>query len=275
MLPNNPDTTTQQVAVILNTSGSGRPLLNILQQLLGEDTETQLHGVFIEDDELQRVAALPFVKELSRLTLNVREIHSTRFDRIIALRVRTARSAVEGLARRMGVSHTFRKARGSTVSLLRETVHTSNITVFEPSRKLAASTISQPLQVRSSPRHIVVVIDDTDTCDKALLTATLLAKGRTHRITVILRVKTPVEEDAMNRLINDLLPTGPDHLLLLQDKGIQNLVAAVRAERADMLVLGASEELLKPETLRVLLKHLECPVCLVRQLQNHVNESAG
>ena len=64
MLPNNPDTTTQQVAVILNTSGSGRPLLNILQQLLGEDTETQLHGVFIEDDELQRVAALPFVKEL-------------------------------------------------------------------------------------------------------------------------------------------------------------------------------------------------------------------
>lgn len=273
MLSKHPDTTTQQVAVIMSTSGSGRPLLNLLQQLLGEGTKIQLHGVFIEDDELQQVAALPFVKELSRLTLSIHEIHSTRFDRTIALRVRTARSAVEGLARRMGVSHTFRKARGSTVSLLRETVHTANITVFEPSRKLAAPMIGQPLLVRSSPRHVVVVIDDMDTCDKALLTATLLAKGRTHRITVILRAETSVEEDAMNQLINDLLPTGPDHLLLLQDKGVQNLVAAVRAERADMLVLGASEELLKPATLRVLLKQLECPVCLVRQPRNQVDES--
>jgi len=273
MLAKHTDTVTQKIAVILGTSGTGQPLLNILQQLLGEDTGTQLHGVFIEDDELQRVAALPFVKELSRLTLSVREIGGTPFERTIALRMRTARSVVEGLARRMGVSHTFRQTRGSTVSLLRETVHTANITVFEPLRKFAAPVIRRPLHVRASPRRIVVVIDDVVTGDKALLTAALLAKGQTHRVSILLRAKTAAELDAMNHLINDFLPTGPNRLLLLQDKGVQHLVAAVLAERADMLVLGTSEELLKSETLGVLLKQLECPVCLVRQLEEHVNES--
>lgn len=272
MLAKLTDTVTQQIAVILGTSGTGQPLLKILQQLLGEDTDTQLHGVFIEDDELQRVAALPFVKELSRLTLSVREIGGTPFDRTIALRMRTARSAVEGLARRMGVSHTFRQARGSTISLLRETVHSANITVFEPLRKFAAPAISRPLHFRTSPRRIVVVIDDVVTGDKALLTAALLAKGQAHRVSILLRAETPVELDAMNHLINDLLPTGPNRLLLLQDKGVQHLVAAVLAERADMLVLGTSEELLKSETLGALLKQLECPICLVRQLEERVHE---
>jgi len=275
MLAKTPDTNKQQIAVILGTSGSGQPLLKILQQLLGKDTGIQLHGVFIEDDELQRVAALPFVKELSRLTLSVCEIHNTQFDRTIALRMRTARSAVEGLARRMGVSHTFRKARGSTTRLLREAVYSANITVFEPLRKFAAPSIGQPLHGRHSPRRIVVVIDDVVTGDEALLTAALLAKGQTHRISILLRAETPVELDAMNHMINDLLPSGPNRLLLLQDHGIQHLIAAVLAERADMLVLGASEELLQSESLGLLLKQLECPICLVRQLEGRVDESDG
>jgi len=70
-----PDAVTRRVAVILGTSGSGQQLLNFLQPLLGKDTEIDLQGVFIEDDALQRAAALPF-KELCRLTLSVREIHS-------------------------------------------------------------------------------------------------------------------------------------------------------------------------------------------------------
>ncbi len=255
-----PDTVTQQIAVILGTSGSGQPLLNILRQLLGKDTGTELHGVFIEDEELQRAAALPFVKELCRLTLSVREIHDTRFDRTIALRMRTARSAVEELARRMGVSHTFREAQGSTISLLRETVHSANITVFEPLRRLAEPTIRQSVHAERSPRRIVVVIDDVDTGDEALLIAALLAESEIHRISILLRAETPAELEAMDNMISDLLPAGPKRLLLLPDRGVQHLIAAVLAERADMLVLGASEELLKTESLGSLLKQLECPI---------------
>ena len=261
-----PEKGTRKIAVILGASGSGKPLLNILQQLLGKAAEANLHGVFIEDDELRHVAAFPFAKEICRLTLSIREIQDTRFDRTIALRLRSARSTVEALARRMGISHTFREARGSTVSLLRETVHSADITVFDPSRKLATGAISPALHGGRSPRRIVVVMDDSETGKEALLTAILLANGETHRVSNILRAESAAQLEALQTMAANVLPGSPNHLLLLPDHGIQQLVTTVIAERADMLVLGASEKLLKPEPLGLLLKQLECPICVVRQL---------
>ena len=137
-----PDTVTQRVAVVLGTSGAGLQLLNVLQPLLDKDTEINLQGVFIEDEELQRVTALPFIKELCRLTMNVREIQRAQFERAIALRTRTAHKAIAGLAQRMGVSHTFRKVQGSTIRLLRETAHSADITVFEPLRLFTVPILS-------------------------------------------------------------------------------------------------------------------------------------
>ena len=227
-----PDTVTRRVAVILGTGGSGQQLLNFLQPLLGKDTEINLQGVFIEDDELQRAVALPFSKELCRLTLSVREIQSARFERTIALQTRTARRAIADLARRMGVSHTFHKVRGSTISLLLETAHSADITVFEPLRIFAASPIAPPVLASRLKQRIVVAVDDPATLD---------------------------------RLISDLLPAAPARILLSPGSEIQNLIAAARAERADMLVLGTSEKLLNPESLRLLMEQLHCPICLVRQ----------
>ena len=232
-----PDTATRRVAVVLGTRGSGQHLLNVLQPLLGKDTEIDLQGVFIEDDELQRAVALPFSKELCRLTLSVREIQSARFERTIALQTRTAHRAIAGLARRMGVSHTFHKVRGSTISLLRETAYSADITIFEPLRIFAALPIAPPLHARRSQQRIIVAVDDPATLD---------------------------------RLNSELLLSDPAPILLLPGSGIQNLIATARAERADMLVLGASEELLKPESLRSLMEQLRCPICLVRQWDGRI-----
>ena len=249
----------------MGASGSGQPLLNILRQLLKKDTGIELHGVFIEDEQLQRAAALPFVKELCRLTLSIREIQGTPFDRSIALRMRSARSALERLAQRSGVPHTFRTAQGSTLSLLSETVHSANITIFEPLRKFAAPALGQTHSSHPA-RRIVVVIDNVTTGDEALITAALLAKGRTDRIAILLRAKTGSELKAMEQMIRDLLPYRPARLLLLPDQDIKHLIASVRAERAEMLVIAATEEILKPESLGSLLQQLECPICLVRPL---------
>ena len=227
-----PDTVTRRVAVVLGTSGSGQQLLNTIQPLLGKNTEIDLQGVFIEDDELQRVAALPFTKELCRLTLSVREIQSDQFERAIALQARTARRAIAGLARRMGISHTFRKVRGSTLSLLQEIIHSTDITVFEPPRVFSVPPIVPPAHTRRSQQRIVVAAGDLAT---------------------------------LEHLTSELLPSEPVRILLLQDPGIQSLVSATRDAHADMLVLDASEELLKPESLRPLMEQLRCPICLFRQ----------
>jgi len=232
----------------------------------------ELHGLFIEDDELQRAAALPFAKELCRLTLSVREIQNTRFDRTIALRMRTARSAIEELARRIGVPHTFRNTQGSTVGLLRDTVQSADITFFEPLRKMAVPAARQYAPGHRFPRRIVVVIADLQTGKETLFTAARLAKNQVHNILILLRNSNTAKLHALEQMANELLPTHRPRLLLLPEPGVQHLISTVLAERADMLVIGAQEELLKPQSLGLLLQQLECPICLVRQSDRDVNE---
>lgn len=268
MLAKIPDIVTRQIAVILGTSGSGQSLLDVLQQFPGNDVPFELHGLFIEDDDLQRVAALPFAKELCRLTLSIRDIQHAGFDRTVALRMRTARNAIEELARRLGVAHTFRHTQGSTLRLLRDTVNSADITVFEPLRKLSVAPVRQFTPGRQTPRPVVIVLDDVLTADEILLTAAQLAEGQTTRITVILRAESKAKLQTLEHMAYELLPGRPTHLLSLPDHGIQTLIAAVLAERAGMLVIGAREELLRPRTLGLLLQHLECPICLVRQTDN-------
>ena len=260
-----PDTAPRRITVVLGIGGSGKPLLDILRPLLGKDTEIDLQGVFVEEDELQRAASLPFVKELCRLTLSVREFHSAQYERAVALRTRTARRTIAEFARIMGVPHTFRNVRGSTISLLQETAHSAGITVFEPLPMFTPSPIPPPVQTRRSRQRIVVAVDDRATAAEALIAATLLAEGEMHRISVLLPAVAAAEQDALERMIRDLLPAGPARVLLLSEPGIQCLIAAVRSEGAGMLVLGASEELLKSQSLRSLREQLRCPVCLVRR----------
>ena len=50
MLAKLPDTNPRRIAVVLDISSSGQPLLDVLQRLLGQDGEINLKGVFVEDD---------------------------------------------------------------------------------------------------------------------------------------------------------------------------------------------------------------------------------
>jgi len=265
MLATSANRVLRRVAVVLGISRADRALLNILQPLLDKETETNLQGVFIEDNELQQVANLPFVKELCRLTLSVREIHSTQFERTVAVRTRSARRAITSLALSTGLPHSFQTVKGSTVNLLRETAHSADITIFEPLRIFAAPAIALPAPAPRSLQRIVVAVNDFSMGAETLAAANFLAGGKMRRLHLLLTATTSAELDALNRMIEEHFPDDPARIQLIPGAEIQKLIATANSERADMLVLGASEDLLKPESLQTLLKQLRCPICLVRR----------
>ena len=70
MLAKLPETVPQRVAVILETSGSGQILLEGLRPLLGKDTQIDLQGVLVVDDELQHAAAMLLAEgEMRRISI--------------------------------------------------------------------------------------------------------------------------------------------------------------------------------------------------------------
>ena len=134
---------TRRVAVILGPAGGTEGFLELLLPLLARQPHVEMQGVFLEEAEVQNAAELPFVKELCRVTFSVREFNSDQFERALSLRMRTARRALAVLARRTGVTHSFRNVRGPAISLLLEAVAGSDITVFEPARMLAAAATAR------------------------------------------------------------------------------------------------------------------------------------
>ena len=258
-----PEKTSRRVAVILGAGGSSRMLLDQLYPLLGNRRNVEMQGVFLEEAEVQHAAELPFVKELCRVTFSVREFNNDNFEHALNLRMRTARRALSVLARRTGVSHTFKNVRGTAVSLVRETASVSDITVFEPVRLIAA-TLAQPARSARPRQRIVVVIDDLETAGMTLLAAAQLAAGMMDRLTVIPIAPVVGDSDQLDEVLRETLPARPS-IRPAPGSDFASLIQAVQSEGATMLVLGASDRILDREALRALRQQLRCPICLVRR----------
>ena len=258
-----PEKTSRRVAVILGAGGSSRMLLDQLYPLLGNRRNVEMQGVFLEEAEVQHAAELPFVKELCRVTFSVREFNNDNFEHALNLRMRTARRALSVLARRTGVSHTFKNVRGTAVSLVRETASVSDITVFEPVRLIAA-TLAQPARTTRQRQRIVVVIDDLETAGMTLLAAAQLAEGMMDRVTVITTPPVIGGTAELEEVLHETLPSRPA-VRPAPGSDFASLIQAVQSEGATMLVLGASDRILDREALRALRQQLRCPICLVRR----------
>lgn len=266
--------TPRRIAVILGTGGSGRNLMDVVLPLLLRDRDVEMQGVFLEEAEVQHAAELPFVKELCRVTFSVREFNSDQFERSLMLRMRTAQRALAVLARRTGVLHSFRNVRGPALRLLLETASTSDITVFEPTPRIAAA-LSRPRQSPRRPPPIVVALGDLESGQKALNAARHLAEDESNRICVLATGPAAADHEAIGRLCREALAGHPARLILVPPQGgIGALIDAAHAEGAGLFVIAATDDLLKPATLQLLRERLRCPICLVRQWKASTEGSA-
>lgn len=247
----------RRVAVILGSRGSGRVLLDLLQPLLRRDHDIEVQGVFVEEAEVQYAAELPFVQELCRVTFNVREFTSAQFEKALALRMRTARQALDVLARRTGVRHSFRSVRGPALGLLRETADRSDITVFEPVWSVGAG-----LTGATRRPHVVAVITDAQTGDEVMHTAGMLAGGGQQCLSTVLFPLKRLESGEVNNLARTFMGARPVQAVIDGDVG--SLVSTVRGMGASLVVLPVTQELVDARVLRKLRDGLNCPVCLVR-----------
>lgn len=255
---------TRRIAVILGSGGSSKNLLDTVLPLLGSERDIEMQGVFLEEAEVQHAAELPFVKELCRVTFSVREFTSDQFEHALALRMRSAQRALAVLARRTGVMHSFRNVRGSAITLVRQTANDSDVTLFGPAGMRAAS-VATTVQSPRSRERIVVLVDEGPSGRRALRVAAHLANGNPGRISALLTPQARELQAELEADFHKFLPAARLHSRTLATASPAELVKAVRAEAAALLVIGISEQLVTPGTLQALRDQLDCPICLVRR----------
>jgi len=271
----------RRIVVAVDTSADSLAALRAAARLAA-GLSAELHGLFVEDDNVVRLARLPFARELSRAATS-RPLEAAAVERQLRLLAAEARRALEREAASRRVACTFRVARGQVAREVAAAAGEGDLLILGrvsrpilPGRPSGSTARAAAREAASSvllfPRAaalgtaVVVVYDTTPLARRALALAARLARLQEASITLLLPPLESGERAALEEEAAEaLLPAGVDFTLTpLRRTGTAAVAAAVGEADGGLLVLAADTTLIAADELPALVERLTCPVLVVR-----------
>jgi nucleotide-binding universal stress UspA family protein len=275
--------TIRRILVALDASRHSVAALEAAAELAA-DLEAELLGLYVEDVNLLHAAALPFTREVRYLARAATELNDAAMQRQLRAQARRVRRALEAVAARLEVAHSFRTVRGRvSAEVLAASAETDLLILGQAglryhSRRAMGRTARHLLAEATAPvlmlRHglrlgtgVFVLDNGSSTSDEALRLAAALARRRADEAMTVL-VWADDAETRMKRLravqerYGTVLENG--RVWPLADLRSGHVARLLREARAGLLVVPAGSPLVDYEDVQEFLAELECPVLVVR-----------
>jgi len=235
---------------------------------LASRMEAELLGLFVEDINLLRFAALPFAREVSFFPARTRRLDSGEMERALRAQASRAEAVLIEAAARQRVRCSFRVVRGEVTTQLLAAAQDIDLVALGMTHRQfrrISSTVREIVNAAQSSvlllSPVVVVYDGSPASAMALSVARYLAQMQENILTVLTTGKT---EEQKAEVAEQLEGSGLTvRYRSLPDVDIAGVARGARQEAAGTLVLCASLSL-KEGTLEDLLERLDCTVLLVR-----------
>ncbi len=232
---------------------------------LAADLQAELQGMYIEDDDLLRIADLPFVHEITNGSGTVRPIDAQSMQRAMQKKADQIRAMMQRRAESAHIRCSFSVTRGRV--LHRVLVATSDDEILFFGCRSHASVVRPPagLRPRAAVRPVLVLLDESPRGRRAVDTATTAATKQVRPIVVLVfardcHVFRQLCADALELLRLTELPIT---LLPQPVSTTATLIRSVRTQRPSLLVLSRECPLLSEATLESLVDELDCSTVLV------------
>lgn len=282
-----PDKPSQQLAirrilVALDTSAHSLAALEVAARLAAS-VHAELIGLFVEDENLLRLAALPFAKEVRWPFSSRRVLDEARMERELHLMASQAKRALAMAAEQAETEWTFRVVRGTVANeVLKAALEADLLSLGRASRPLTRrvrlGSTAQAAAIRSShlvllarknadpELPIVVTYDGSQVSERVLDAAVHMAQVSDSNLIVLVMADDAEKAPHLGEEANRLLQNRVAHAeyRYLPDNGDETLSDILQQERCSLIVLGGESERLQGQHLRELLDELDCPVLLVR-----------
>jgi hypothetical protein len=255
----NDDTDRAQVRRVLvaldaaSPSGAAMESAARLAALLG----AELHGLFVEDIDLLRLAALPFAQEVSFSSAAERRIEASAVEAIFRVKIEERRQLLAVAAQGAGARWSFRVVRGRVIEAALGAAAEADLLFF--GRREAFPAIG-------AARPIVVLSSGAPTDCNSLQLAAQLAGGNGGGVVVLVM---PGERGTM-----DLLRDERERLASQSGAGrircevtppqVAAITEAVRRCRGKLLLIDPQGGRLTHSQIADLVERLDCPVVLVQ-----------
>jgi nucleotide-binding universal stress UspA family protein len=272
----------RRILVALDSCGHDPAALESVVDLASR-LEAELFGLFVEDINLLRSAALPFVRQVNLVTAADEQFDSSSTERQLRARASRAQRCLESAAKRKKVKWSFRTVRGRTSDEFASAAEEADLLVVEravrPSRgefhgggptRQAASRVPRSLLLLRREgllgRPTLLAYDGGEEAERAAEVAARLSGEEYGPLEVLaLAGSTDRQIELVQKLRQQLTPYGVEaRFSSLFPSDLTALKALIRAVGGGLLVVGAGCPILKFKTPEELADFLDRPFLLIR-----------
>ena len=269
----------RRILVALDASPQSLAALQAAAELAAE-LGAELVGVFVEDVNLVRMAALPMAREIGQTSATLRVLSEQRMTRQLRGQALRVERAMARAASRTHVRWSFRVSRGSIGTQLVEAASEVDLVVMGrtgwSARRRFGSSVEAVLT--SGPRRtlvlhegeqlqptLMVVYDSSAMATRALDTAISMAKRKGGYLAVAIVAQNAGEARArQSEVAERLRPQGIEvRYRWLVDVDSRGLGEMIRTQERCILILPGESPVLKGRPLAEVMDEFSCPVLIV------------
>ena len=256
------DVSPRAVRQILVAFDTAAPSLALLESAvaLAAALELELHGLFVEDTDLLRIAELPFAREVALSTAMERQLNGLHVARSLRAVAAEVRQNLAEVADRAQVRWTFKTVRGSRIRPVLAAAETSDLLILNRSQRSSALR-SIPVTAPIRGRPVVFFYDSSPEAQRALAVLGALVRHAHPEVVVVTTEKADV--GGVERELTDA-GVRPIYRRVPQ-ADMETVLQLVKVQPPGLLVLPAETALMEQVgKIQALLDSIDCPMWLVR-----------
>jgi nucleotide-binding universal stress UspA family protein len=276
-----PSTPIRRILLALE-AGNGDAASMEAASRLAAQLDAELHGLFVEDINLIRLAALPFAREVGFTSATTRQLQSDDIERSLRSQAMRAQESLAASATHLQVRWSFQVVRGEIKTTMAEAAMQADLVIVTHGRRQALSgympslldsafgSIVCPLLVLPSfgtvTPPIAVLYDSSPQSDRALQLAAQLSERNNHEIRLYIAASGPKQAaDLQKRATAELAQTGARfQVRVLSAAGPAELANMLNRAGVATLLMAADNPVAGPGMLRKFLDRIQGAVFLIR-----------
>ncbi len=249
---------TTRVIVSCDTSPLGTTAIDAAAAL-ARGLDAELKGIFVEDINLFRMAALPFTRDIASATASASRLLPSEVQRVLEHQARSVRKVLAQVAAARSLPWSFQVIRGLPMGCVLEAMKELDVAVFGHAGRYSARAPAPASQGALAAQGVVMVVyDGSPAAHRALAAAQALVQKTHHRLVIATLGKS-------NGNTRARLEQSYAHALFvtLKRRDAEAVRRAAGTFAPAVLLWGGLESEADRATVATLVDALQCPVVLV------------
>lgn len=272
----------QRIIVLVSDAGDSHAALEAAARLAAR-RGAELQALFVEDVNLLRSAGLPFAREIGLTSASLRPMSTEAVEQQLRAQAERSRQLLERIGRRLNIPASFRVSRGNVEEEALGSARPNDLLVVcraDRSRRGGSRLSDREGRIAATARCTVMLVGEDQPQDhrpvlvlyantargkRSLALAASMAQDTEQALVLLL---PPGRESEHEQLARSAREWGAEHGLRLRFHTLSRLdagalLAALRQEGGQSLIIPRDTAVLRDPYDRLLLDEVDAPVVVV------------